>query len=495
MSELNNQSEAGYSNKRWFVWGISAVLGLLIVGLLTLLSPKPEPKSAVTPNLSPSLMLQESNGQTSLSGVLPLHDSSQKFLTNIKQIFGDKMNTDKLIITPQAKPAKWLTSASHFITVLPGTEALNFKIDDNQVSLSGTVANQEARQSLLDLATVRFGDKLSASLEVIPMPPNLAELAATRATWHARLSEQIRFAKEAEARAKAEFIAAEQDQRISTQQAQIAALEAKLANQIAALEAQLDNEQRAHLDKQAILEAQLEASLDTQAQQLAVLKQTEADYNAEVEHALELSALIDQYQAIEIARIDAQKRLELAAQQAEQARLAAIEKARHEAELAEIARQEKARQQAEAKAKAQREAELAEIRQRAMQAEQARLARQQAAIQSRMLTVNCEQLLNQLGSQIPSLFVANSATIDGASYGALGLLAQQIRLCESVLQANALIIGVSVAGNHQQTQSLIDYLEHFHGVYPGLLQAINHPVTQSGNNSPLYFTIGTLQSS
>ena len=251
MSEQNNQQEVDYSNKRWFVWGISAALGLLIVGLLTLLSPKSEPETVATiPSLSSSLMLQESGGKTSLSGVLPLNPSSQKFLTNIKQIFGDKMATDKLIITAQAKPAEWLTSAAHFITVLPGTEKLSFKIDDNQVLLSGIVANSEARNSLLDLATVRFGDKLSASLEVTPMPPNLAELAATKATWHARLSEQIRFAREAEARAKAEYVAAEQDKHIENQQTRIDALETQLAN-----------EQRARIDSEAMLKAEIRSQL------------------------------------------------------------------------------------------------------------------------------------------------------------------------------------------------------------------------------------------
>lgn len=485
MSEQNNQQEVDYSNKRWFVWGISAALGLLIVGLLTLLSPKSEPETVATiPSLSSSLMLQESGGKTSLSGVLPLNPSSQKFLTNIKQIFGDKMATDKLIITAQAKPAEWLTSAAHFITVLPGTEKLSFKIDDNQVLLSGIVANSEARNSLLDLATVRFGDKLSASLDVTPMPPNLAELAATKATWHARLSEQIRFAREAEARAKAEYVAAEQDKHIENQQTRIDALEAQLAN-----------EKRARLDNEATLKAEIEASIATQTQQLIVLKQTEADYSAEIAHNNELGALIDDYQAIEIERIEEQVNLEIAAQQAETERLAALAKAKHEAELAETARQEKARKLAEAQAKAQREAELAEIQQRAMQAEQDRLARQQAATQSRIMIANCEQLLNQLGSQTPSLFVANSATINGASYGALGLLAQQVQLCEPALQENELFIGVSVAGNSQQTQSLINYLENFYGVYPGLLRAINHPVTQSGNNSPLYFTISPLKPS
>lgn len=488
MNEKQSTPEATTYAKRWFLWGIPVVLGLLVILLLTLIRPTPEPVTMALPQLPSTLILNTTDGKLSISGVLPEHAHSERMLTNIKQIFGKNTATGELQISKQAAPAEWLLGASNFLAALPGTEELHLKITDDLVMLSGRVATNEARQLLLDRAAIQFGEKLNASVDVTQ---DAAAIAASKSAWHARLSDQIRFAREAEARAQAEFIASEQTAQLGDQQAEIDALRAQLASA-----------QHAQLSVQSALEtqqAETAASLATQSQQAEALHQAKLAFEAEQARTDELALLVDEYRAGEIARAAEQARIdaaslqaaEQAAQQAETARLAAIAQAEHAAQLAERVRLSKLEALAEAKRQAVL-AELAANQQRALNAEQARLSKQRAAIQSYAIATNCEQELNQLATSLPLVFIGESTAIDGASYSELGVLAQHIRLCQLPIQSNDLSITVSTAQGNRHAQALIDYLETIYGVYPGLLRAINHPVTQSTDNPSLYFSLSAL---
>lgn len=485
MKENLNQPEANTQAKRWFLWGIPVVLGLLITLLLTLLRPDPEPVNEVLPSLPSSLTFNNASGNLTISGLLPEHAHSERMLTTIKQVFGKDTATAELQISKQAAPAEWLLGASNFLGALPGTENLNLEITDEFVKLTGRVATDEARKLLLDRAAIQFGDKLTATVDVTP---DAAALAAAKSAWHARLSEQIRFAREAEARAKAEFVSAEQQGQLSDQQ-----------QQLAALQINLESEQQSRLALETELASFRQRSLQAQAEQAKEMNEVKTAYADQATRAAQLSQLVDDYRAADAARTAEQARLKQLAQQAETARLAALAKAEaarlaalaeaeRVAQLAELARQQKAKALAEAK----HQAELAAARQRAMLAEQNRLNRQQAAIQSRVMAINCEQELNQVATDLPLVFMENSTAINGASYPSLGVLAQHLQRCLEPVQNNDLSIQLSTAQGKSHTLALIDYLETLYGIYPGLLRAVNHPVTQSGDNPPLVFSLSTL---
>ena len=390
--------------------------------------------------------LTHSDNKVILAGSLPNQSSIDLAVNKAQGLYGEANVVNQLSINEIARKPIWLAGATGLMAALYGADNLAMDATDEHINISGTVGSEEAKSQLIQQAQASFGDQFSETIKVVQVGPTAAELAAVEA---ARLAEEQRIAAEAEALRLAE--------------------EQRLAAEAEAV--RLAEEQR--------LAAESEAFRIAEEQRIAA--------------------------EAEAARIAEEQRL---AAEAEAARIAKEQRLVAEAEAARIAEEHRVIAEAKALAEQKRlaaEAEIARIAQEKRLAAETKAARiaeaKRLAEQNTQMLAYCQLKLNQLVTNNQPVFAKDSSMILGSAYGALSMITMHVNACSHVLHMNAQYIDVvSQAGkdetnplspelSYTRSLAVISYLENINGIHPGLLRPRENTTKESTGESQLHFTI------